>query len=80
MNSPDDQLISDAKSYFSNGDYKNAIRLCNNILIKNPDNIDALNITAAILLFSKKFENSIKIYDKLILLSKNLKLFLSLKN
>ena len=70
MNSPDDQLISEAKSYFSNGDYKSAIRLCNNLLSKNPDNIDALNITAAILLFSKKFEHSIKIYDKLILLSK----------
>ena len=70
MNLPDDQLISEAKSYFSNGDYKNAIRLCNNLLNKNSDNIDALNITAAILLFSKKFEHSIKIYDKLILLSK----------
>ena len=70
MSNSVNKLINDAKSYFHKGDYKNALITCDTILKMDTNHIDALNMTAIILIQSKKFEVAIIILDKLISLSK----------
>ena len=70
MSNSVNKLINDAKSYFHKGDYKNALITCDAILKMDTNHIDALNMTAIILIQSKKFEVAIIILDKLISLSK----------
>ena len=70
MSNSVNKLINDAKSYFHKGDYKNALITCDAILKMDNNHIDALNMTAIILIQSKKFEIAIIILDKLISLSK----------
>ena len=70
MSNSVNKLINDAKSYFHKGDYKNALIACDTILKMDNNHIDALNMTAIILIQSKKFEIAIIILDKLISLSK----------
>jgi tetratricopeptide (TPR) repeat protein/ADP-heptose:LPS heptosyltransferase len=70
MSNSVNKLINDAKSYFNKGDYKNALITCDAILKIDTNHIDALNMTAIILMQSKKFEVAIIILNKLISLSK----------
>ena len=70
MSNSVNKLINDAKSYFHKGDYKNALITCDAILKMDNNHTDALNMTAIILIQSKKFEIAIIILDKLISLSK----------
>jgi len=70
MSNSVNKLINDAKSYFDKGDYKNALITCDAILKMDNNHIEALNMTAIILIQSKKFKVAIIILDKLISLSK----------
>lgn len=62
-------LLNDAKNHFNKGNYKSSILICNDILKKDPNNIECLFVTSCIFLESKKFELAVKILNKLISLS-----------
>ena len=75
MNTSLSSLLNDAKAHFNKGNYKSSILICNEILKKDPNNIEGLFITSCILLQSKKFELAINILNKLISLSKKNSVF-----
>lgn len=59
-------MENEAAKLFNNQEYEKAINKCNEILNKNPDNIDALNILGLISNIYNKHQKAIEYFDKVL--------------
>ena len=60
------QLISDTKNFLSLKKFDEALETLNLIIVKDPNNISALSTIGDIYVFKKRYDEALKIFDKII--------------
>ena len=65
MDNSINQLINDTKKFLSLKKFDEALKSLNLIIIKEPNNINALSTIGDIYVFKKEFDEAIKIFNKI---------------